>query len=393
MAETEAACLLRTGALYTKRVGLGGPEGSLIFAGVKRGMFSLYFDDAPIYHFDLEGRWQRAFIDGIHYRKSFDNVVDAIDRVREGDSMVIKRRTLGFVETTELDEKIRSVAIDLRERKFTPKSAPGDVETLSADDLESILDRIASWDSARWFAHREKYVAAYGREPIFVPPDAQNTIVLQATAGRFFRTPGEFADHVKAVTELLGRRAIGASGVFLADGSLLTRPMDDLIAYLEIIGSAFSFDLGAPKRPKDRPFDRAELNGIDIAYDAQDEEASLPDGNGWKALSEGRVRRLTITPNASATGLSRLVENARNAGITVSILLTHGRERNPVLEARAQSLATLPLGARDMIYLIDEGDSSEPELIAIRTWLKESLEPVRKLGAKVAVYNPDKQWS
>ena len=57
---TEAACLLEQGASYRRRIGLKprATSGDPIFAGFKQGAFSLYFGDAPIYHFDLEGRWQ-----------------------------------------------------------------------------------------------------------------------------------------------------------------------------------------------------------------------------------------------------------------------------------------------------------------------------------------------
>ena len=93
---TEAACLLEQGASYRRRIGFEtvGTPGDPIFAGFKPGAFSLYFGDAPIYHFDLEGRWQRAFVDGMHYLKGLDATVHAIDRVREGPNLVLKRRNL-----------------------------------------------------------------------------------------------------------------------------------------------------------------------------------------------------------------------------------------------------------------------------------------------------------
>ena len=97
---TEAACLLEQGASYRRRIGLKpiAAPGDPIFAGFKHGAFSLYFGDAPIYHFDLEGRWQRAFVDGTHYLKGLDATVHAIDRVREGPNLVLKRRTLADAE-------------------------------------------------------------------------------------------------------------------------------------------------------------------------------------------------------------------------------------------------------------------------------------------------------
>ena len=55
-----------------------------VLAGVKAGGVSLYFGDDPIYHFDLDGRWQRAFLGGLHYLKGLDATVRSIGRDREG---------------------------------------------------------------------------------------------------------------------------------------------------------------------------------------------------------------------------------------------------------------------------------------------------------------------
>ncbi len=81
---SEAACLLEQGATYRRRVGLKPLHvpGDPIFAGFKPGAFAIYFGDAPFYHFDLEGRWQRAFVDGTHFLKALDGTVQSIDRVR-----------------------------------------------------------------------------------------------------------------------------------------------------------------------------------------------------------------------------------------------------------------------------------------------------------------------
>src|SRR4051812_6325806 len=106
---TEAACLLQTGAMYPRRVGLRptSGEGEIVFAGFKPGAFSLYFGDEPIAHVDLEGRWQRAFLRGTHYLKGLDTATVALDRVREGANLVLRRRSLDFAETTDLDASIR----------------------------------------------------------------------------------------------------------------------------------------------------------------------------------------------------------------------------------------------------------------------------------------------
>ena len=81
----------------------GGP---LVFRRrVKAGAFSLYFGDEPIYHFDLEGRWQRAYLEALHYLKGLDAEVYEIDRVRVGPNLVLRRRKLSYGEAADLDAR------------------------------------------------------------------------------------------------------------------------------------------------------------------------------------------------------------------------------------------------------------------------------------------------
>src|SRR5580698_2958929 len=98
---TEAACLLQSGAMYPRRIGLRTASGLDLFAGVKPGGVSVYFGDAPIYHFDLDGRWQRAYVDGVHYLKGLDAAIRSIDRVRESGAMVLIRETLPDADSAE----------------------------------------------------------------------------------------------------------------------------------------------------------------------------------------------------------------------------------------------------------------------------------------------------
>lgn len=397
MVETEAACLLRTGALYTRRIGLKS-SGDLIFAGVKRGAFSLYFGNSPIFHFDLEGRWQRAFFDGVHYRKSLDNTIDALDRVREDGAMVIKRRTLGFAEVCDLDERIRQVALELREQLGIEtcgvQPPPAEVETLTRDELASLLERIATWDAGAWFAHREKYLAAYGPQPIALPPDAQNAIVLQATGkDGFFRTPREFENHVQAVLKLLGRRAIAASNIFLADGFVLARPLDDLLAYITTINKSFAFvDGKTAKRPKDRPFDAPELSGIELLCDDATRVSETLDTAAWTSLAQGRVRRVAIRVCDSVGEVARLIQDVCEAEVAVAPLVEHGSLQTSALKSAIEDVNAAPTGAGDIVYLISDGTGSEQELASIRADLKARLQPSRERGVKVIAYNPDKQW-
>ena len=187
---TEAACLIEQGATYRRRVGLKPVpgDGEPIFTGFKPGAFAVYFGDAPFYHFDLEGRWQRAFVDGTHYLKALDGSVQSIDRVREGPNLVLKRNTLTQAAASEFDSRVRSMALELIANLDAQKlgrvepSSPKAI-ALPEDELRDFLAQISRWDAAAWYAHRERYFATYGPMP-FLPPECLNSVVLQATLGQ-----------------------------------------------------------------------------------------------------------------------------------------------------------------------------------------------------------------
>src|SRR4051812_49234781 len=171
---TEAACLLQTGSMYPARIGLRGETGEDIFFGIKHGGFSLYFGDEPIYHFDSEGRWLRAFIEGMHYLKGLDASVRAVGRGREGAGLVLRRRTLEPSEVVAVDETIRRAAVDLaggiRSGHLTALPAPPTARTVGLGELTGFLERVAHWDAPAWRVHRDLYEATYGPWP-FLPPD------------------------------------------------------------------------------------------------------------------------------------------------------------------------------------------------------------------------------
>ena len=179
--------MLRAGPFTGAGWALCDGDTDLVFAGFKVGAFSLFFGDAPIYHFDLDGRWQRAFIKGTHYLKGLDTQIHSIDRVREGANLVLKRRKLDEDRVLRLDVQVRRLALDLigeldagrlcRHEPPADKALP-----LNNETLREVLSRIAAWDAPAWNAHRKLYQATYGPLP-FLPPDCQNAVVVQATLG------------------------------------------------------------------------------------------------------------------------------------------------------------------------------------------------------------------
>ncbi|MGP0068971.1 MAG: hypothetical protein ACLQGP_35895 [Isosphaeraceae bacterium] len=435
---TEAACLLNQGALYRKRIGLEpvGAIGDPIFAGFKQGAFSLYFGDAPIYHFDLEGRWQRAFLEGVHYLKGLDGEIHAVDRVREGPNLVLHRRRLGYEEASQVDGGIRDVALKLQAdlgsgalRFLEPPT--GKAQPLDRDELDDFLERIGRWDGATWFAHRERYLGTYGPLP-FLPPDCLNAIVLQATLGHagghsfglgrsaeyYVRSGTEFEQHAREVAALWGRRLAQTRVAFLAGSDVLRRPVGDVAAYLDAVKMAFPLQ---PADATEADSSAPRIEGIHAFLD--DFTPPLPDRSAWSQFAAGGLVRLSLGVESGDPTIRAVygkhwadeefrtcVADIKAAGLAVSLMTLVGaggvdRAESHVRETSAL-IQTLDLRAGDHVFLIDEDEvrdthSNEPGVTFLegiaraeqQKQFKEQLNPLRKRGVKVLAYTLEKQWT
>ena len=423
--QTEAACLLESGALYSIRLLLRPEVGDPVFAGFKDGAFSLYFGDAPIIHFDLEGRWQRAFIESVHHLKALDTTVQAINRVREGPNLVLKRRTLAFAEASDLDAFIRGLVLDLAREvdagRLEPLPPPGHSKSrpLSPDELRDFLERIAAWDAAAWFAHRERYQATYGPLPV-LPPDCPGAVILQATRDRCARTASEFDHHARAVAALIGRRVEQCKSVFLADADVLRRPEDELAAFLEIIARVFQIRSDAPSSVS-----RRTLDGVHAFLD-DPAPPLLPARRDWRRLRALGLKRVSLGVESGDASVRRqfgknwtdndlraVVSALKQAGLGVGLIVAVGaggaENASRHFEQTAALVNSLDLGPGDLVSLLDAGDlsalapsqpvdrpdvtplSGEARSIQLDA-LKSGLAPTRTVrGAKVAPFWPEKQ--
>ena len=437
MAErTEAACLLETGASYSRRIGLKNVEGAIVFAGFKHGGFSIYHDDAPLFHFDLEGRWQRAFIDGIHDVKGLDGSIDALERPREGVAMVLRRRRLSFAEGADLDAFIRESCLklieDIHSGRFEPIMPPAFAKFLSPEDLLEFLEKIVSWDSSAWFKNREGYLAAYGPLP-FLPPDGQNSLILQATIGHaegvsfglapreehVVRSPGELSEHLRDVRKFLGKRLSQCRGVFLGGSDLLRRPAEEVESALNAIATEFPIDPDTKgRRLTELAEDQPRLSGISTFLD--DFRDPLPNSSALKSFRDLHLRRVFLGIESgdpeirslfgkswTDDSLRALTANLKGNGIELSILILDapgGLERRTSHIAKTVDLLSkLELARGDLVYLLDAnevgGETFRAALLshgltpAPRTFdglspFKQALVP---FGIKMLSYSLEKQ--
>jgi Radical SAM superfamily len=429
---TEAACLLQTGSMYPARLGLRGGSGEDVFFGIKSGGFSLYFGDEPIVHFDFEGRWQRAFIEGIHYLKGLDASVRAIGREREGAGLVLRRRVLGPDEIGEIDETIRLAALDLIDgisaSRLDAISPPPPVRMIGLGELTGHLERVAEWDAAAWQAHRNRYRVTYGPWP-FLPPDCPNPVVLQATHGHDFglgatseplvRSKHEFEEHALAVAKLLGRRTSQCRDIFLGDADVLRQPTGLVLDYLQTIGSCFSlmFD---PFRIGTSGSLEPETSKVSVVHAFLDDfRPPLPEIGGWRSLKAARLGRVTVGIESGDPAIRRIlgkswkneelretVNDLKEAGIGVGLvaLVGMGGRAASDLEASAQLIGSLDFAEGDLISIVDSRSlgitsfASEPlsdeETAEQQGSLKKRLNSGRSSkGPRVVLYNPDKQWA
>ncbi|MGO9918952.1 MAG: hypothetical protein ACLQIB_30175 [Isosphaeraceae bacterium] len=442
---TEAACLVETGAQYHRRVGLKPSAGHLdpIFAGFRSGAFSLFFGDSPFYHFDLEGRWQRAVVDGTHFLKGLDGTVQVVRRVREGANLVLKRHILTEAEAAGFDGRVRSAVSDLiadldagRLERIEPPAAKA--TPLARADLHEFLRRIVAWDSAAWAADRQRYLAAYGVAPLpFLPPECQNAVLLQATSGHTGgatfggsaasepRTlaPTEFQQHAILVSALWGRRLTQSRFAFLAGSDVLRQPVENVVRYMGAITQAFPVGLeeraGATRRPlADEAGHR--LEGVQAFLD--DFVASGPARAGWGELWERGLVRVSLGVESGDPGVRALygkgysdddlaaaVEDFKAAGMGISLLtlVGAGGVERAVAHVRdtARLFGSLAVGPGDFVFLLDESEIRDPcrDLEGLTplyrpSWtaeqgrLKQALAPLKKRGVKVLPYTFDKQW-
>ncbi|WP_435017563.1 hypothetical protein TA3x_005178 [Tundrisphaera sp. TA3] len=417
---TEAACLLQSGRAYPRRIGLRGPSGELIFVGLRPEGFSIYWDDAPICHFDLEGRWQRAFRDGVHYLKGLDGVTRSVERPRVDGKLALRRQNLTYTESSDLDAAIRDEAIELSagidSGRLVPIDPPAPAEPIGAADLVELLGRVADWDAAAWFAHRERYAATYGPLP-FLPPDLPNPVVLQKTLGhvpghafgvaapwpRYVRSPAEFADHARTVRDLVGRRSAQGKAIFLAGTDLFHLPPDAVCDALATARDAF-----------------AHIPGLEIHAFLEQVVPPLLDPEVWKSYAQSGLTRVTLglaSGNPLANQLEGTPPPGPEAGELVAILkaspLTFGVAHlvgaggKPAARGHVDDTAALVrswgLGRETLVSLVDRrwlaGSAGEDALTDAEA--DEQAAGLRRgisgdgpsNGPRVIPYNPDKRWA
>jgi hypothetical protein len=303
-------------------------------------------------------------------------------------------------------------------------------------DLCEFLERVSSWNSAAWLAHRERYQTAYVTLP-FLPPECQNAVILQATMGHatgvgfgglpgnraYTRSLSEFRQHTEDVARLWGQRLIQSRMLFLAGNDVLHKPLEEIVDLLSAIGQRFPIsaktrgDAAALADQQDKP----RFEGVHAFLDNL--ARPRPDRDGWCRLAERGLVRISLgvesgDPDVRSRhqkswdndALRMTIAESKTARIGVSVLILVGvggvEYGHQHVERTVRLIESLELAAGDFVFLLDEKEIGDAHSIAQeitrldgQDWLdqqaklKDGLAPLKKKGVKVLPYTLEKQWT
>lgn len=312
-------------------------------------------DEESVFTFDLEGRPLSWWENGAVYKRTLASEVHV--RRRDGDDRE-RRRLAKDVAGAIFQRVLERIA-----------SAP-------AEDLDpevrGRLDAILRWTADSLLAERKRFDAAY-RPISILPPDQYLSIVLQATFGcswnrctfcDFYQdrpftapTPDAFAEHARAVRELLGRAAALRKSIFLADGNALILAGAKLRPIFEVAQGMF------PGRPVSGFVD--VVTGERKPVEDWDELRRIGLDRVQVGLETGHepLLRWMNKPGDEASAIE-FVATLKAAGLRVSAIFMVGVGGARFADAHVRDtldlVSHLPLGHGDLVYLspfVDHGDS------------------------------------
>lgn len=285
----------------------------------------------------------------------------------------------------------------------------------TAPELRRRLDdEILRWTPDRLAGQWDAYREAYPHPPSILPPDRYLSTVLQATFGctwnrctfcalyrdrRFHaRDAADFEDHARRVRRLLGRQWPHRQGLFLGDGNALALSLERLEPLVQVAR---------------RVFPGQDLYGFVDLYTGQRAEPAK-----WSTLARLGLRRVYIgmetgddellrllNKPGSAAELAEFVGVLKEAGLAVGLILMVGAGGRDYAERHARAtvaaLASMPLDARDLIYLspfIEQPTSPYPEIrrrLGLEPMTEDEIEhdlealmaAIRDLGLRAGRYD------
>lgn len=363
-----------------------------IYFSLTAGTLTLSLAGHTNLSFDGEGRLVGAWFDGVTYRRGLDNRV-LMKWVADRRTGVRQRRFLDEEARRTLLERAYAAPAMVQQGLHDGAISTGATPPATIAAIDEWLTRVNGWSWPRLEAERERFAKVY--KPISIlPPDQYLALVLQATEGcsynecsfcTFYRdrpfrihTPTDFATHIAAAKEFLGRGVSVRKTLFLADANAVIIPQERLLPLLDMVNQAFPIlpiNASAEERAEWRTAHPWTLNGIYAFISAPD--ALRKDADDFAAMRARNVRRLYVGLETGHDPLRRFlrkqgtaadalaaVQAIKGGGVEVGLIFMVGVGGETYREAHFRDtvalLKEMPLGRDDLIYIspfVPWGDS------------------------------------
>ena len=305
---------------------------------------------AEVVSFDLEGRPRTHFHESNLYKRAWD-------------SRVVGRRTIAGARRRWQATRAEADALFVRSAQVAAWASADAAQRGVNPELQARLERAAAWTPERLRGEAARFAAAYTSISI-LPPDQYDAVVLQATLGcswnrctfcNFYqdrpftvRDETAFDAHLRAVAALMGRDAATRRWLFLADGNALalapSRSTPLLLRARAVFGA------------------RAIAGFVDVFSGVK---RSVAD---WRALAALGLQRVaigvetghdpllaTLGKPGGAEATRAFVTTLKEAGLEVALIFMVGAGGTRYADLHERDtltlLASLPIGAEDLIYL------------------------------------------
>ncbi|MBF0351180.1 MAG: radical SAM protein [SAR324 cluster bacterium] len=322
-------------------------------------------ESGKIIRLDAEGRWGTFRQEEKLFRRTLENEV--VQKIQHG------YQNLDSGQANLIHEQAHAfLAGVLSQSKQAPDSIRWagtirDLSVLSERLLESL-----KWTPEQIGKETFRFQQAYPESIPILPPDRyQNVVVLpargcpnsQCTFCAFYQgirfrilSLEEFEDHVRKVSDLLGRAVSNRSGLFLGSASALSLGQKRLLDILEIVSRyfpQFSEDMACFMDPDHSP--RRTTAEYAQLRDAGLNMVTLGLETGWSEL------RRSMNKSADISAVIKTVQTQKAGGMRCAITVLAGLEdpdlnREPDvathhLTATVDAIQRMELEKHDIVYL------------------------------------------
>ncbi len=350
---------------------------------VKPNCLTLSVESKEVFSFDRSGRLWTALVDDISYRRGLDGKIVAKWQTPS------RGRGRHWLSPPQA-EKLITRSQNLVSRVLT-NLEDGEIALSPALDAQGVEDMqsAARFDPAAAERDAQCYAKIY--KPVgILPPDQYLSVVLQAAEGCSFntctfcdfyrdrpfriKTPHQFASHVRAVKDYLGKGLGLRRTVFLGDANALVIPQPRLLDLLDIVhrelaverlGGIFAFLDGFSGERKTTQ-DYAHL-------------ASLGLKRVYIGMESGHAPLLSyLRKPGSPLDVLQAVHNMKAGGVAVGIIVLLGAGGKKFAADHVRdtiaAINAMPLDLDDLIYFSELVENEN--LPYVRNAYQDALQPL-----------------